>query len=106
MKDLGNFGGANDYLGPFIYGLNNRGEVTGNMALPGDQTAHAFLWDGKKLIDLNAGGGLGGTYSQPSAKALVLANTDGWRAGTGWYPREIAVNERMKLLAKYPWMRP
>jgi probable HAF family extracellular repeat protein len=66
MKDLGNFGGTNDFLGPFIYGLNNRGEVTGNMALPGDQTAHAFLWDGEKLIDLNAGGGLGGTFSQPS----------------------------------------
>ena len=67
MKDLGNFGGTNDFLGPFIYGLNSRGEVTGNMALPGDQTAHAFLWNGEKLIDLNAGGGLGGTYSQPGA---------------------------------------
>jgi probable HAF family extracellular repeat protein len=67
MKDLGNFGGTNDLLGPFIYGLNRRGEVIGNMALAGDQTAHAFLWDGEKLIDLNAGGGLGGTYSQPSA---------------------------------------
>jgi probable HAF family extracellular repeat protein len=66
MKDLGNFGGTNDFLGPFIYGLNSRGEVTGNMALPGDQTAHAFLWNGAKLLDLNAGGGLGGTYSQAS----------------------------------------
>ena len=67
MKDLGNFGGTNDFIGPFIYGLNSRGEVTGQMALPGDQTAHAFLWNGEKLIDLNAGGGLGGTYSQPGA---------------------------------------
>jgi probable HAF family extracellular repeat protein len=66
MKDLGSFGGTNDSLGPFIYGLNDRGEVTGNMTLPGDQTAHAFLWDGEKLIDLNAGGGLGGSFSQPS----------------------------------------
>jgi len=66
MKDLGNFGGTNDYLGPFIYGLNNRGEVTGTMALPGDQISHAFLWNGKQLIDLNAGGGLGGNYSGAS----------------------------------------
>jgi hydroxyacylglutathione hydrolase len=39
-------------------------------------------------------------------KALALADTAGWRTGSGWYPREIAVNDRMKLLAKYPWMRP
>jgi hydroxyacylglutathione hydrolase len=39
-------------------------------------------------------------------KALESADTAGWHAGTGWYPREIAVNDRMKLLAKYPWMRP
>jgi probable HAF family extracellular repeat protein len=65
MRDLGNFGGTNPN-GPFIFGLNNRGEVTGTMTLPGDQTAHAFLSDGEKLIDLNVGGGLGGTFSQPS----------------------------------------
>jgi hydroxyacylglutathione hydrolase len=39
-------------------------------------------------------------------KALVLAAAGKWHDGTGWYPRDIAVNERMKLLAKYPWMRP
>jgi hydroxyacylglutathione hydrolase len=39
-------------------------------------------------------------------KALVLAGAGDWRDGTGWYPRDIPVNERMKLLAKYPWMRP
>lgn len=39
-------------------------------------------------------------------QALASADSDAWRAGTGWYPREIAVNDRMKLLAKYPWMRP
>jgi probable HAF family extracellular repeat protein len=64
MKDLGNFGGTNDFLGPFLFGLNNDGEVTGTMALTGDQIYHAFLWDGKKLIDLNgSSGGLGGNYS-------------------------------------------
>jgi probable HAF family extracellular repeat protein len=64
MKDLGNFGGTNDCCGPFLFGLNNGGEVTGTMALTGDQIYHAFLWDGKKLIDLNtSSGGLGGNYS-------------------------------------------
>jgi probable HAF family extracellular repeat protein len=64
MKDLGNLGGTNDFLGPFLFGLNNRGEVVGVMALPGDQISHAFLWDGKELFDLNAsGGGLGGNFS-------------------------------------------
>jgi hydroxyacylglutathione hydrolase len=36
-------------------------------------------------------------------KALESAISPGW-VGKGWYPREIAVNKRMKLLAKYPWM--
>jgi hydroxyacylglutathione hydrolase len=39
-------------------------------------------------------------------KALVLAGTDGRSVGRGWYPREIPVNGRIRLLAKYPWMRP
>jgi hydroxyacylglutathione hydrolase len=39
-------------------------------------------------------------------KALLLAAAGDWRDGTGWYPRNIPVNERMTLLAKYPWMRP
>jgi probable HAF family extracellular repeat protein len=60
MRDLGNFGGTNDFLGPFIFGLNNRGEVTGTMALAGDQIDHAFLWDGEKLSDLQT---LGGNFS-------------------------------------------
>lgn len=39
-------------------------------------------------------------------KALVSAAAGDWRDGAGWYPRNIPVNERMNLLAKYPWMRP
>jgi probable HAF family extracellular repeat protein len=67
MKDLGNFGGTNDFLGPFLYGLNDSGEIVGAMALAGDQIFHAFLWNGQELQDLNAwGGGLGGNYSQAS----------------------------------------
>lgn len=61
MKDLGNFGGSNGFLGPFIYGLSDEGEVIGNMVVAGNQVVHAFLWDGEKLSDLPD---LGGSYSQ------------------------------------------
>lgn len=58
MKDLGNLGGTNGFLGPqFVQALNNRGQVVGIMALPGDQLFHAFLWDGEKLSDLGTFGG-------------------------------------------------
>jgi glyoxylase-like metal-dependent hydrolase (beta-lactamase superfamily II) len=40
------------------------------------------------------------------AKALAAAGTRGGATATGWYPREIVINDRMRLLAKYPWMRP
>jgi hydroxyacylglutathione hydrolase len=39
-------------------------------------------------------------------KALVSADSTWGGNSTGWYPRELAVNGRMKLLAKYPWMSP
>jgi probable HAF family extracellular repeat protein len=92
MKDLGNFGGTNDFLGPFIFGLNNRGEVTGTMALVGDQIDHAFLWDGEKLSDLQT---LGGNFSfatglNDAGEVIGFATPPGdqvihaflWRKGT------------------------
>jgi uncharacterized membrane protein len=57
MRDLGNFGGTQ--CNPFY--LNNRGELVGSMNLSGDQSAHPFLWNGKKLIDL---GTFGGSFGQ------------------------------------------
>jgi len=38
-------------------------------------------------------------------RALELADGSN-AAGSGWYPREFKVNDRMRLLAKYPWMSP
>jgi len=62
MQDLGNLGGTNplfnDRFSYLVSGLNERGQVTGTMTLPGDQIYHAYLWDGKKLVDL--GNSLGG----------------------------------------------
>jgi probable HAF family extracellular repeat protein len=62
ITDLGNFGGTSPFglFSGFISGLNDEGQVTGTMTLPGDQTSRAFLWDGKKLSDL---GTLGGTFA-------------------------------------------
>jgi probable HAF family extracellular repeat protein len=60
MKDLGNLGGTNGFLGPFVFGLNNRGEVAGQMFLSDEQTRRAFLWDGETLKDL---GTLGGSFA-------------------------------------------
>jgi hydroxyacylglutathione hydrolase len=36
--------------------------------------------------------------------ALTRAATTAGRAGEGWFPRVLPVNERMSLEAKYPWM--
>lgn len=62
MKDLGNLGGTNGFLGApgIVNGLNNAGQVAGGMFLAGDEILHAFLWNGKKLLDL---GTLGGSIS-------------------------------------------
>jgi probable HAF family extracellular repeat protein len=57
MRDLGNFGG--NFCNP--YRLNDRGEFVGSMNLTGDQTAHPFLWNGEKMIDL---GTLPGDFGQ------------------------------------------
>ncbi len=63
MKDLGNLGGTNGFMGAYslVTALNNRGQVVGNMALPGEVPIHPFLWDGEKLSDL---GSFGGSYSR------------------------------------------
>jgi hypothetical protein len=49
MKDLGNLGGTNGSIGAYslVNALNNRGQVVGDMALPGEVPIHPFLWDGE-----------------------------------------------------------
>jgi probable HAF family extracellular repeat protein len=80
MKDLGNLGGTNGSLGPqFVQALNNRGQVVGVMALPGDQISHAFLWDGEKLSDL--GNILGGDFARATG-----INDAGEVVGWVWFP--------------------
>jgi hypothetical protein len=36
--------------------------------------------------------------------ALTLAAGKSGPLGSGWFPRIIPVNDRMKLMATYPWM--
>ena len=94
MKDIGNLGGDNGLLGAtqIVNGFNNRGDITGWMVLAGNQTAHAFLGNGEKLLDL---GTLGGTFSfgrgvNDFGEATGLATLPGdqvnhgflWRNGT------------------------
>jgi glyoxylase-like metal-dependent hydrolase (beta-lactamase superfamily II) len=38
------------------------------------------------------------------AASMDSAARSGARLGRGWFPRAIPVNDRMTLLAKYPWM--
>jgi probable HAF family extracellular repeat protein len=64
MIDLGTFGGTCGYVGAAAAGsggaINNRGQVIGTSNLAGNQTHHAFLWEGS-LTDL---GTLGGANSE------------------------------------------
>jgi probable HAF family extracellular repeat protein len=78
MIDLGGLGGT---IG-FPYWLNNRGQVVGSSALPGDQTSHAFLWDRGVLSDLGPSGGTCGTP--------LYINDDGDVAGFACFPGEQA----------------
>jgi probable HAF family extracellular repeat protein len=52
MKDLGTLGGTLGWISCECGAFNNRGQLVGLSNLAGDQIAHSFLRDGKKLIDL------------------------------------------------------
>lgn len=72
------------------------------LALIDDQTAvyGAHGCDRLPMVDLPV---LRRTDVGDLERALVVAESSS-AAAKGWYPREITVNDRMKLLAKYPWM--
>jgi len=77
MVDLGNFGGTFS----FVAGLNNRGQVTGTMNLPGDLTYHSFLWDRGTLTDM-------GSFGVDASEANAINE-----AGevTGWAANQVGV---------------
>jgi probable HAF family extracellular repeat protein len=53
MTDLGNLGGTQSD----VQGLNNRGQIIGEMTLAGELGPHPFFWDKGKLTDLGTFGG-------------------------------------------------
>jgi probable HAF family extracellular repeat protein len=71
MHDLGTIGGT---LVPQVNGLNNRGQVIGQMTVAGDQSSHPFLWDGGSLKDLGTFGGDSGAATSISDPGAVV----GW----------------------------
>jgi len=62
VTNLGTLGGSasNGYGGP-----NDRGWVTGDANLAGDQTEHAFLWRGRVMSDLGTLGGPNSSVPTP-----------------------------------------
>jgi probable HAF family extracellular repeat protein len=67
MKDLGTLGGP----ASVAQNSNDSGQVVGNSQFNSDINPdygrpdfHAFLWDNGKMVDLNAGGGLGGAEGE------------------------------------------
>ena len=72
MLDLGSLGGT---LGEPL-GLNERGEVVGEMTLAGDEVQHPFLWSGGTLIDLGTFGGSNGTATGINNAGEVIGVAD------------------------------
>ncbi len=80
MVDLGGLGGT--FGNPFF--MNDRGQVIGISNLPGDATAHPFLWSKSRgMKDL---GTLGGTYGHAhwinhKGEIVGFSNLEGDQAG-------------------------
>jgi probable HAF family extracellular repeat protein len=75
LGDLGGTGGAPGYFGNHACAINNQGQVVGHSALPGDMSAHAFLWENGVMKDL-------GTLRGDFASFAVGINDNGVVVGT------------------------
>ena len=72
MQDLGSLGGTYAQ----VTHINNRGQVTGFMTLPGDESNHPFLWERGTLKDLGTFGGSNGAATWLSDSGDVVGNAD------------------------------
>jgi probable HAF family extracellular repeat protein len=72
MVDLGTLGGTCG-LAEFI---NNRGQIIGQSALPGNRVSHPFLWDAGVLTDLGTLGGDNGNVSWINDAGQIVGEAD------------------------------
>jgi probable HAF family extracellular repeat protein len=72
MVDLGTLGGTCG-LAEFI---NNRGQIIGQSALPGNRVSHPFLWDAGVLTDLGTFGGDNGNVSWINDAGQIVGEAD------------------------------
>jgi len=72
MLDLGSLGGT---FGQ-VNGLNERGDVVGDMTLPGDEFQHPYLWERGTLKDLGTLGGYTGSATCVSDSGEVVGVAD------------------------------
>jgi probable HAF family extracellular repeat protein len=72
MLDLGSLGGTFCE----VAALNNRGDVVGNMNLPGDEFSHPFLWRQGTLLDLGTLGGNNGAARWVNDVGDVVGTAD------------------------------
>lgn len=82
MVDVGNLGGTFS----FVAGLNNRGQLTGTMNLPGDSIYHAFFWDRGVLTEMATLGGDFGNANTINDEGEVVgfASNEGNQAVFGY----------------------
>jgi probable HAF family extracellular repeat protein len=80
ITDLGTLGGTSSEA----EGINHGGQVVGNADLPGDESQHAFLYNGSTMTDL---GTLGGTWSE-----ALAVNPTGQAAGFATVTDDAAVH--------------
>ena len=72
MQDLGSLGGT---YGD-VNGLNERGDVIGDMTLTGDESYHPFFWSRGTLIDLGTFGGSNGSPTGVNNAGEVIGVAD------------------------------
>jgi probable HAF family extracellular repeat protein len=72
ILDLGSLGGT---LGD-VFGLNERGDVVGEMTLAGDEFQHPYLWSDGTLTDLGTFGGSNGGATSVNNEGEVVGVAD------------------------------